>query len=82
MRKRIFLLILVLATAFALFTACAVLSSDTSLTVESVCDEAVENNAATLTTAQYEALVVAQDKVANIRLRQEQALPWRWTARR
>ena len=71
MRKRIFLLILVLATAFALFTACAVLSSDTSLTVESVCDEAVENNAATLTTAQYEALVAAQ----------EQALLWRWKAR-
>ena len=67
MRKRIFLLILILATAFVLFTACAkqdgpVLSSDTSLTVESVCDENIENGAATLTTAQYEALSAAQDK--------------------
>ena len=71
MRKRIFMLLAVLVlalTAAAALSACgngqepADLSGDVSFSLQSVCGEDLENGAVTLTTAQYEALVAAQDK--------------------
>ena len=63
------LAVLVLAlTAAAALSACgngqepADLSGDVSFSLQSVCGEDLENGAVTLTTAQYEALVAAQDK--------------------
>ena len=73
MRKRIFMLLAVLAlalTAAAALSACgngqepADLSGDVSFSLQSVCGEDLENGAVTLTTAQYEALKSAEDKTA------------------